>query len=150
MNKTLPNTCGVIIVNNKKELLLAHSTGNKHWDIPKGMQHLDETTITAALRETQEETGLVFSPDNLIFVGKYPFRKCKNIVLYFISIPNIDLSKVHCSSFVYIEGKKPFPEMDDFKLYNLNESLKYMSRPLRNVFLTYNITSLIENKTKTI
>jgi 8-oxo-dGTP pyrophosphatase MutT (NUDIX family) len=131
----------------KKELLLAHSTGNKHWDIPKGMQHVDETTITAALRETQEETGLVFAPDNLVFVGKYPFRKCKNIVLYFISVPEINLSKIHCSSFVNIKGKKSFPEMDDFKLYGLNESLQYMSRPLKNVFLTYNIINFIETKT---
>ena len=55
-------SCGVVLFNSGKVLLLRHSSissrGGGHWDFPKG--HIDdgETEIQTALRELGEETGI--------------------------------------------------------------------------------------------
>ena len=60
---TMDQSCGVILFNSGKVLLLRHSSisfrGGGHWDFPKG--HIDdgETEIQTALRELEEETGIV-------------------------------------------------------------------------------------------
>jgi len=60
---TMDKSCGVILFNSGKVLLLRHSSissrGGGHWDFPKG--HIDdgETEIQTALRELEEETGIV-------------------------------------------------------------------------------------------
>ena len=30
-------SCGVLLFNEHDEILLAHATGNRHWDVPKGL-----------------------------------------------------------------------------------------------------------------
>lgn len=50
-------SCGAIIYNNKKEVLLVkHNAG--HWDFPKGHVEKNETEQQTALREIKEETNL--------------------------------------------------------------------------------------------
>lgn len=51
-------SCGVVIYNDKKEVLvLKHRSGN-HYDFCKGHIEDNETEIQCALREVKEETGL--------------------------------------------------------------------------------------------
>ena len=45
-------SCGVLIVNAERELLLCHVTGQHHWDLPKGGMTPGETPLDTALRET--------------------------------------------------------------------------------------------------
>ena len=58
----MDTSCGVVLFNSSKVLLLRHSSissrGGGHWDFPKG--HIDdgETEIQTALRELGEETGI--------------------------------------------------------------------------------------------
>ena len=58
----MDKSCGVVLFNSDKVLLLRHSSissrGSGHWDFPKG--HIDdgETEIQTALRELGEETGI--------------------------------------------------------------------------------------------
>ena len=58
----MDKSCGVVLINSGKVLLLRHSSissrGGGHWDFPKG--HIDdgETEIQTALRELEEETGI--------------------------------------------------------------------------------------------
>ena len=58
----MDKSCGVVLFNSRKVLLLRHSSissrGGGHWDFPKG--HIDdgETEIQTALRELEEETGI--------------------------------------------------------------------------------------------
>ena len=60
---TMDKSCGVILFNSGKVLILTNSSissrGGGHWDFPKG--HIDdgETEIQTALRELEEETGIV-------------------------------------------------------------------------------------------
>lgn len=61
MNKE--KSCGVVIYNDKKEvLLLKHRSGN-HYDFCKGHIEENETELECALREVEEETGLSVSID---------------------------------------------------------------------------------------
>ena len=58
----MDKSCGVVLFNSEKVLLLRHSSISSreggHWDFPKG--HIDdgETEIQTALRELEEETGI--------------------------------------------------------------------------------------------
>jgi 8-oxo-dGTP pyrophosphatase MutT (NUDIX family) len=51
-------SCGILVMNERRELLMGHVTGLRHWDIPKGIKDEGESPLVAALRETEEETGL--------------------------------------------------------------------------------------------
>ena len=50
-------SCGCIIINDKKEVLLVHHTKG-HWDFPKGHVEEDETEVQTAIREVKEETNI--------------------------------------------------------------------------------------------
>ena len=53
-------TCaGVLVINEKDELLLQKRADNHHWGYPGGSMELGETFEECAVRETQEETGLI-------------------------------------------------------------------------------------------
>ena len=43
-------SCGVLIFDERRRLLMAHATGGAHWDIPKGLADPGEAPIEAALR----------------------------------------------------------------------------------------------------
>ena len=59
----MDKSCGVVLFNSGKVLLLRHSSissrGGGHWDFPKGHMDDGETEIQTALRELEEETGIV-------------------------------------------------------------------------------------------
>jgi ADP-ribose pyrophosphatase YjhB (NUDIX family) len=66
-------SCGIVVLAPTRELLLCHVTGQRHWDLPKGGIHDGETPAEAALRETMEETGLVFAPESLVDLGRFAY-----------------------------------------------------------------------------
>ncbi len=51
------------------QLLLAHATGQKHWDIPKGGAEAGESAREAAIREVREETGIELAADSMEEIG---------------------------------------------------------------------------------
>ena len=63
-------SCGVVILNPDRELLLCHVTGQNHWDLPKGGIDVGETPMQAALRETREESGLRLEAETLLDLGR--------------------------------------------------------------------------------
>jgi 8-oxo-dGTP pyrophosphatase MutT (NUDIX family) len=58
LRKKLPvvEAGGGMVINSKKEILFIYR--NSKWDLPKGKLEKNETHEQAALRETQEETGI--------------------------------------------------------------------------------------------
>tara|TARA_B100000678_G_C18135357_1_gene472493 strand:+ start:182 stop:598 length:417 start_codon:yes stop_codon:yes gene_type:complete len=58
----MDKSCGVVLLNSSKVLLLRHSSDSSrsggHWDFPKGHMDDGETEIQTALRELEEETGI--------------------------------------------------------------------------------------------
>ena len=108
-------SCGVVILNPDRELLLCHVTGQNHWDLPKGGIDPDETPLDAALRETREESGLRLQPDALFDLGRFAYTNKKNLHLFATLMPRFDLKELRCES-RYLDrySGRQLPEMDGF------------------------------------
>jgi len=121
MNKTAaaPSvSCGTLVVDADRRLLLCHVTGTPKWDIPKGMQDPGETELQAAVRELREETGLAFEPARFHELGRFDYRRDKALHLYRVEVGDTlpDLGHLVCHSYFphHVTGK-PTPEMDGFR-----------------------------------
>lgn len=110
-------SCGLLVLNERSELLLGHSTGSEHWDLPKGLIDPGETPLTCALRETREEFGLSFSPDRLIDLGRHAYYRGKDLHLFAVqtSATETSLERCHCTSyFAHYKSGRQVPEIDDY------------------------------------
>lgn len=76
----MEKSCGVVLLNSDKVLVLQYAAGQRdghldlkgHWDFPKGHVDKGEKEIETAIRELEEETGI---RDIVFFEG---FRKTIN------------------------------------------------------------------------
>ena len=108
-------SCGIVIVNPARELLLCHVTGQHHWDLPKGGIEPGETPVQAALRETREETGLRLNAQDLVELGRINYRPKKQLHLFATLMQRIDVSVLHCDShFAERSSGRRLPEMDAY------------------------------------
>ena len=78
------NGSAIIVVNENGEILLQERGDRNLWGLPGGLQELGETFEQVALRELQEETGLVAFADDLELVKVVSGESRKN------SYPNGD------------------------------------------------------------
>ncbi len=109
-------SCGIVILNPDRELLLCHVTGQNHWDLPKGGMDAGESTLAAALRETREETGLRLDAKTLRDLGRFQYTGKKDLHLYATLLPRFDLAALHCEShFADRSTGKRLPEMDGYQ-----------------------------------
>jgi 8-oxo-dGTP pyrophosphatase MutT (NUDIX family) len=133
---------GVLLLNEKDELLIAHATGQGRWDIPKGGGEPGETPVAAALRELQEETGLTIAPERLTDLGDLPYRPGKRLHLFFARVDksDYDLEGCVCSSFFphYRTGHL-VPEMDDFRWAHVSELPKLCGKALTALLMGLNV-----------
>lgn len=125
-------SCGILFKVEDK-ILLGHSTGNTHWDIPKGIKQDNECKMTAAIREAYEETGLKVERKLLREVGHFNLNKNKNLHLYETDKIDIIIEDLFCDSMVNIPNKEPFPEIDEFQLFTKEEALKKVYPSLKKV-----------------
>lgn len=108
-------SCGIVVVTETHELLLCHVTGQRHWDLPKGGIHADETPREAALRETHEETGLRLAGADLLDLGRHAYTAKKDLHLFACLSARVDPARLHCEScFVERGSGRRRPEMDGF------------------------------------
>jgi 8-oxo-dGTP pyrophosphatase MutT (NUDIX family) len=108
-------SCGILILNPQRELLLCHVTGQDHWDLPKGGMNDGESPLQAALRETREETGLEFEPTLLLELGRIDYRPKKDLHLFAVLMPRFDPALLRCESHFSQWGTgRRLPEMDDY------------------------------------
>jgi 8-oxo-dGTP pyrophosphatase MutT (NUDIX family) len=108
-------SCGILVLNRDAELLLCHATGTPRWDIPKGGADPGETELQAAIRETAEETGLQFTPGQLVDLGRFAYRRGKDLHLYAALIERIEPSSCRCSTTFRDARGRLVPEMDRFE-----------------------------------
>jgi len=108
-------SCGVVVLLDCRELLLCHVTGQRHWDLPKGGIHADESAVQAALRETHEETGLRLAAESLLDLGRHGYTARKDLHLFACVSARIDPRELHCTScFIDRVSGRARPEMDGF------------------------------------
>jgi 8-oxo-dGTP pyrophosphatase MutT (NUDIX family) len=129
-------TCGVLVTDGAR-LLLGHATRSPRWDIPKGLADPDESPLAAALRELEEETGLVSVPDALAELGRHAYLPNKDLALFvWRPTPMPDPAMLRCRSRIPA-GQSWIPEFDRFGLFAWDEALarvgKNMARVLSSV-----------------
>jgi putative (di)nucleoside polyphosphate hydrolase len=111
-------SCGALVVNRRRELLLCHVTHTARWDIPKGMQDPSESPLEAAMRELREEAGIAFAPGRFKDLGTFAYRPAKRLHLFMVDAGDelASLEHLACSSFYShrVTGA-PTPEMDGFR-----------------------------------
>jgi len=70
-NSIVPSA-NVIVVNDQGEILLIRRTDNANWAVPGGGMDLGESITDAAVRETQEETGITCEITGLVGIYTNP------------------------------------------------------------------------------
>jgi len=114
-------SCGIVILNAQRELLLCHVTGQDHWDLPKGGLHADESPLQAALRETREETGLDLAAQALLDLGRFDYRPKKDLHLFATLMLRLDVAQLSCDShFSQFATGTRLPEMDGYDWFGFD------------------------------
>lgn len=129
-------SCGVLIINEQNEILLGHVTGQKHFDIPKGILDENESYLDCAIRECQEETGFNLDKTRMIDCGLFDYLKDKKLYLfqYNVNKSEIDESKLVCNSFFeHFYTKKLTPEVDGFEWVNTNNIKEKCAKNMGNL-----------------
>jgi 8-oxo-dGTP pyrophosphatase MutT (NUDIX family) len=120
-------SCGTLVVDGAGRLLICHVTGTPKWDIPKGLLDPGEDTLTAAMRELDEEAGLAFDRARFEDLGRFPYRRDKSLHLYKVEVGDElpDLGHLACRSFFphHVTGE-PTPETDGFRWATREEMAK--------------------------
>lgn len=84
-------------INDRQQILLTLRSPQKHlmpnlWESTSGVVQAGEDSLKAALRELQEETGIVASPKEITFLGTA--RKAASFVDIYIVRKKVDLSEI--------------------------------------------------------
>jgi len=79
-------SCGVVMLNVRRELFVCRTTGTPRWDLPKGVQDPGESALQTALREVWEETSLALEPQTLDDLGLYNYLPAKRLHLYALRV----------------------------------------------------------------
>lgn len=134
-----PVTAAIVMIDKDGNILGCHATGRKEYegfDFPKGLVDEGEDDLVAAIRELNEETGIVIvddERDDIIDLGVFPHNKEKDIHIFLLRVRGfIDLSYLKCTSFFERNGKQ-IPEVDGYKIVSKRE--RYMfNKVLHNKF----------------
>lgn len=132
-------SCGVVILNARGDVLLCHATETTHWDVPKGAADPGESPREAALRELVEETGIVLPAARLKDLGRFVYRRDKDLHLFAVRVSEdeVQLENCVCESYFprYSDGTM-IPEMDAYRWVSPADVDKFASRSLARLFET--------------
>lgn len=123
-------TCGIYLLDKYNNLLICRATGGG-WGIPKGLPEKDEYYMTTAIRELEEETGIVYSTVNYRFADVLPDAKYKNkdkilkSLFLFTNNEQIDFDLKCISTFKSKSGEL-LPEISEYRWVTLDEAPNYI------------------------
>ena len=130
-------SCGVLVLNAERELLLCHVTGHHHWDLPKGGIAAGETPREAALRETHEETSLRLVADDLLDLGRFAYRPRKDLHLFAVLSERFDAALCHCDGHYIDHWGRDRPEMDNFEWTAFDRVQRRCARHMAEVLASH-------------
>lgn len=124
-------TSAGVIVTDGQRLLLGHATNSPRWDIPKGIAELGESFVTAAVRELEEETGLVVLPEALRDLGVHAYRPDKDLALFSWMPAEMPLpGRLVCRSMFALRSGAMVPEFDRFGVFAWDAALGKVGKKL--------------------
>jgi 8-oxo-dGTP pyrophosphatase MutT (NUDIX family) len=139
VNAAAALSCGVLLFNDHDEIFLAHATGNRHWDVPKGLAEPGESPLAAALRETREETGVCLSAENWLDLGRHAYRPGKDLHLFARRVSTAEIRVADCvctSMFVHARSGRSMPEADAFGWFGLEKLVERCARSMSMLLVT--------------
>ena len=137
-------SCGTVVLSGRRELLLCHVTGQRHWDLPKGGIHDGESPLEAALRETHEETGLRLDAASVLDLGRRGYTGKKDLHLFAIVLPTMDPRELHCDScFVERGSGRSRPEMDGFGWFDFDRVAELCTPKLAALLEALDLESMV-------
>ncbi|SOK58461.1 NTP pyrophosphohydrolases including oxidative damage repair enzymes [Yersinia phage fHe-Yen9-04] len=136
-------TCGIIFYRDG-QILIGHTTGQEHWDLPKGKAEDGESFKEAAVRECYEETGYEVSEDELLLIGEVSYRKGKRLVLFFYtSRDKPDSEQMECISTYTNRYGQEKPELDKFMYIDVEDCQLYLTERMCNSIIKA-VTKFVE------
>jgi len=135
-------TCGFYILNKDRKLLICHPT--KHpdtiWSIPKGIKDKGEDELDAAKRELMEETNINFSilekhiEKCIVFdkISHPKWNKGKKELFSALLVCDTDFSNFELRCDSYVNNDLTFPEIDEFRWVDLDESYNFL-HPIQQI-----------------
>lgn len=121
-------TCGIIFYRDG-QILVGHTTGQSHWDLPKGKTEGSETFKEAAVRECYEETGFKIDERDLLNLGDVSYRKGKRLVLFLYTAKyKPEIHELKCISTYTNKYGIVRPELDRFKYIDVEDCELYLTK----------------------
>lgn len=121
-------TCGIIFYRDG-QILIGHTTGQEHWDLPKGKAEGEESYAQAAVRECYEETSLKIDEKDLLLIGDVSYRKGKRLILFYYTAKyKPDPKELKCISTYTNKYGQTKPELDKFKYIDVEDCELYLTK----------------------
>jgi putative (di)nucleoside polyphosphate hydrolase len=121
-----------LILTDKIKLLLCHPTGRDFWNIPKGLAEVGETPLQTCIRETWEETGLKFLPEDFFSLGEFKYLPHKDLVLFLVIRDLPDIAAMKCTSMFRNPSGLLLPEHDAFKYATWEQAIQCVNKALKS------------------
>jgi 8-oxo-dGTP pyrophosphatase MutT (NUDIX family) len=130
------SSCGVVLLNPRRELFMCRATGTHRWDLPKGVGEPNESARDAAVRETWEESGLRLPESQLHDLGEFAYLPGKRLHLFAlrVALDAFDVTRCRCrSTFIHPKTKRPTPEVNGYAWKPVEEITEWSGKNMARV-----------------
>lgn len=110
--------------------LVGRVHGSDEWSLPKGVYDESDLDLKhTAVRELEEETGYKLKPEQLEYVGIFPYRPNKDFALFKYESKNqLNTDDMVCTTYYKNPyNKQSYPEIDKYMFFNFNDMNEYMN-----------------------
>lgn len=118
-----------ILVKCKDKYVIGHVTGNSHYDIFKGRTEAGESLLQTAIRECREESSLIFSGSEMLYLGTFNYTPKKDLALFLARKDDVVAEDLYCE-FLLENGDK---EMDYYEILSFDDVLSKVGKSMRKV-----------------
>lgn len=112
---------GILIFNNKNEILIVKSKYKNHWSLPGGVVDKDESPREGGLREMKEEIGIILENIKFLCIDYISAKGEKNENLQFIFTAGI----LNSNQIKAIKIKQD--EISEYKFLKVDDALPFLS-----------------------